>query len=43
MNSRIHFKINRYKNNVAVQNFLTKKLACIKNAKSMDDLKTCKK
>jgi hypothetical protein len=43
MNSRIHFKIKRYKNNVAAQDFLTKKLACIKNAKSIDDLKACKK
>lgn len=43
MNSRIHSKMDKLKNNVAAQDFLNKKLDCIKASKVEGDLKVCKK
>ena len=43
MNSRIHTKMEKYKSNAAAQEFLNKKLSCVKAAKSEADLKACKK
>ncbi len=42
MDSRIHSKMDKYKGNAAAQDFLTKKLACVKAAKTVADLKACK-
>ena len=41
MDSRIHSKMEKYKGNQAAQDFLNKKLICIKNGKTVDDLKAC--
>jgi hypothetical protein len=43
MDSRIHSKMDKFKGNADAQDFLNKKLACIKKAKSIGDLKACKK
>jgi hypothetical protein len=43
MDSRIHSKMEKYKGNSMAQEFLAKKLACVKTSKSVKDLKVCKK
>lgn len=43
MDSRIHSKMEKYQGNEAAQDFLTKKLACVKAGKTVEDLKACKK
>ena len=42
MDSRIHSKMDKFKGNANAQDFLNKKLACIKAAKTVKDLKACK-
>ncbi len=42
MDSRINSKIEKYQGNAAAQDFLSKKLACVKAAKNVTDLKNCK-
>ena len=43
MDSRIHSKMEKYKGNASAQDFLNKKLDCVKAGKSVGDLKACKK
>jgi len=43
MDSRIHSKMEKYTGNSAAQEFLNKKLKCVKAGKSVEDLKACKK
>ena len=43
MDSRIHSKMERYAGNSAAQEFLKKKLECVKAGKTVEDLKACKK
>ena len=42
MDSRIKSKMEKFKGNDAAQDFLSKKLACIKQGKTVADLKACK-
>jgi hypothetical protein len=42
MESRINSKMEKYKGNSAALDFLTKKMTCVKDAKTVDDLKNCK-
>ncbi len=42
MDSRIHSKMEKYKGNSAAQEFLAKKLSCVKAAKNVAELKDCK-
>ena len=42
MDSRIHSKMEKYKGNAAAEDFLKKKLECVKAAKNEEDLKACK-
>ncbi len=43
MDSRIKSKMEKYKANDAAQDFLNKKLDCVKASKAVADLKVCKK
>lgn len=43
MDSRIHSKMEKFKGNAKAQEFLGKKLDCVKASKNEADLKACKK
>ena len=43
MQSRIASKAEKYKDNAAAQEFLSKKMSCVKAGKTVADLKACKK
>jgi len=43
MYSRIKNKMEKYVGNQVAQDFLNKKLSCVKASKTLDDLKACKK